>query len=111
MGLFSGLGLVAVRLELNTRSNKYLHTTASSNLSPPQRQYHLFLSICIMSYEFATWNYEMDNEWKINYPSQAQDPDDRTIFGKERVYGRPASEMHSDKNRGSVTVARILRPH
>jgi hypothetical protein len=23
----------------------------------------------------------------------------------------PASEMHSDKNRGSVTVARILRPH
>jgi hypothetical protein len=38
--------LVAVRLELNTRSNKYLHTTASSNLSPPQRQYHYF-------YQFA----------------------------------------------------------
>jgi hypothetical protein len=45
-----------------------------------------------MSYEFATWNYEMDNEWKIDYPSQAQDPDDRTIFGKERVYGRPDTE-------------------
>jgi hypothetical protein len=42
MGLISGLGLVAIRLELNTRSNIYLHTTTSSNLSPPERHYHYF---------------------------------------------------------------------
>jgi hypothetical protein len=48
-----------------------------------------------MIYEFATWSDEMNDEWIINYPSQARDPDDTTIFGKERVYGRPYTE--SDK--------------
>jgi hypothetical protein len=61
-------------------------------------------------------NYEMNHDRINNYPPQAQDLDDTMIPDKgaslrTSVHGVRQARVHSDNNRSSVTVARILHPH